>query len=253
MELYRLTLISILNRKTFVIFAVLLLALPFVLPYMTPWESKPSLLEPARAQAAWVMLWISAFAWLFFQGAMIGDKWSSFGILEYFKTLGVPRWRQMGQIWLSCLTVFASFGIITFVISTFTAMPSDAAEARHWLLTNLQYLLLFAIVICPLSLLAIALGTRLNGAAAYAITVGFALYGMFGIGWLETFLVDNANPILNGIYILSPHYHIADLTSRLVFKLGAVSWSDLLSMGLYLTGLGLVISGLAFQLFRVGK
>ncbi len=56
MELYRLTLISILNRKTFAIFAILLVALPFALPYMTPWESKPSLLEPARAQMAWILL-----------------------------------------------------------------------------------------------------------------------------------------------------------------------------------------------------
>lgn len=253
MELYKLTLVSILNRKTFAIFGVLLIVLPFVLPFMTPWESKPSLLEPARAQAAWVLLWVCAFAWLFFQAAMIGDKWSSFGLLEYFKTTGVPRWKQMTQIWLSCATVFSVFCLAAFAISTFTAMPGDPVEARHWLATNVQYLLLFLLVVCPLSLLAIALGTRLNGAAAYAITVGLALYGMFGIGWLETFLVDNENFLLNGIYILSPHYHVADLTSRLVFKLGALEWSDLASMAIYLGGVGLVASGLAFQLFRVVK
>jgi len=77
MELYRLTLASILNRKTFAIFAALILALPFVLPLMTPWETKPSLLEPARAQAAWTLLWVAALGWLLFQGAMIGDRWSS--------------------------------------------------------------------------------------------------------------------------------------------------------------------------------
>lgn len=253
MQLYKLTLASILNRKTFVIFAFLLLALPFALPLMTPWESKPSLLEPARAQAAWVLLWVAALGWLFFQGAMIGDRWSSHGILEYFKTLGVSKTRQMTQIWLSCFTVFAGFALITFAISTFTAMPGDALEARHWIMTNLQYLLLFLLVVAPLLVLAIALGTRLNGAAAYAITVGLALYGLFGIAQLEIFLVDNQNAILNLLYIVSPHYHISDLTSRLVFKLGALTVSDMMTMVVYLGGIGIFTTGLAFQLFRAGK
>lgn len=86
MELYKLTLASILSRKTFAIFAFLILVLPFALPLMTPWESKPSLLEPARAQMAWMLLWTSAIGWLLFQGATIGDRWASHGILEYFKT-----------------------------------------------------------------------------------------------------------------------------------------------------------------------
>ena len=253
MQLYKLTLATILNRKTFVIFAFLLLALPFALPLMTPWESKPSLLEPARAQAAWVLLWVAALGWLFFQGAMIGDRWSSHGILEYFKTLGVSKTRQMGQMWLSCFTVFAGFALITFVISTFTAMPSDSVEAQHWIHTNLQYLLLFLLVVAPLLLLALALGTRLNGAAAYAITVGLALYGMFGIAQLEVFLVDNKNAVLNLVYILSPHYHLSDLTSRLVFKLGSLPVRDLAMMATYLGGIGLFTTGLSYQLFRVGK
>jgi len=253
MELYKLTLASILNRKTFVIFAALLLALPFVLPLMTPWETKPSLLEPARAQAAWSLLWITALGWLLFQGAMIGDRWSSHGLLEYFKTLGVSRRRQMLQLWLSCFTIFAGLALITFVISTFTAMPGDPIEARHWLVTNLQYLFLFLLVTGPLLILAISLGTRLNGAAAYAITVGIALYGLFGIGHLEVFLADNQNVVLNLVYILSPHYHLSDLTSRLVFKLGAVPWTELGQISLYLGGVGLFIVGISFPLYREGK
>lgn len=253
MELYRLTLASILSRKTFAIFAVLLLALPFALPYMTPWESKPSLLEPARAQAAWVLLWVSAIGWLLFQGATIGDRWASHGLLEYFKTLGVSRWRQMAQIWLSCFTVFAGMVAIAFAISTFTAMPGDPGEARHWIVTNLQYVLLFLLVVAPLLALAISLGTRFNGAAAYAVTVGLALYGLFGIGYLEIFLADNDNPLLNLLFILSPHYHLSDLTSRLVFKLGAVPWAELGRIAAYLGGLALLLTGFSYQLYREGK
>ncbi len=253
MELYRLTLASILTRKTFAIFAVLLLALPFTLPLMTPWESKPTLLEPARAQTAWTLLWISAIGWLLFQGATIGDRWASHGILEYFKTLGVSRWRQLAQLWLSCFTVFAGLVAIAFAISTFTAMPGDALEARHWVITNLQYLLLFLLVVTPLLALSISLGTRFNGAAAYAVTIGLALYGLFGIGYLEIFLADNDNPVLNLLYLLSPHYHLADLSSRLVFKLGAVPFAELARIAAYLGGLGLVTAGLSYQCFREGK
>ncbi len=253
MELYRLTLASILSRKTFAIFAVMLIALPFVLPHMTPTETKPSLLEPARAQAAWVILWISAISWLLFQGATIGDRWASHGVLQYFKALGVPRWKQMAQIWLSCFTVFAGMVLITFVISTLTAMPGDASEARHWTLTNLQYVLLFLLVVAPLLILAISLGTRFNGAAAYAVTIGLAIYGLFGIGYLEVFLADNTNPVLNLLYLLSPHYHLADLTSRLVFKLGAVPGGEMLRIAAYLGGIGLILTGFSFHFYREAK
>lgn len=253
MELYKLTLVSILNRKTFAIFAFLLVALPFVLPYVTPWESKPSLLEPARAQMAWVLLWATAISWLLFQGATIGDRWSSHGILEYFKTLGVSRRQQMLQIWLSCFTVFAGMILITFVISTFTAMPGDPLEARQWLITNFQYVLLFTLVVAPLLTLAISLGTRFNGAAAYALTIGIALYGLFGISFLEVFLADNKNAFLNLIYLISPHYHLSDLTSRLVFKLGSVPWGELGRIAGYLGGLAFLMTGLSYQLYREGK
>ena len=253
MELYKLTLVSILNRKTFAIFAILLVALPFALPYMTPWESKPSLLEPARAQMAWVLLWTTAISWLLFQGATIGDRWSSHGILEYFKTLGVSRPKQLLQMWLSCFTVFAGMMLITFIISTFTAMPGDSVEARHWLVTNLQYVMLFFLVVAPLLILAISLGTRFNGAAAYAVTIGIALYGLFGISYLEVFLADNKNTFLNLIYLVSPHYHLSDLTSRLVFKLGAVPWGELGRIAGYLGGIALLMTGVSYQLYREGK
>jgi len=142
-------------------------------------------------------------------------------------------------LWLSCYTVFAGLALIAFAISAFTAMPGDPVEARHWLVTNVQYLFLFFLVTGPLLVLAISLGTRLNGAAAYAITVGLALYGLFGIGHLEVFLADNRNAVLNLVYILSPHYHLSDLTSRLVFKLGAIPWKELGQISLYLGGLPL--------------
>ena len=253
MELYKLTLASLLTRKTFAIFAFILIVFPFVLPIMTPWETKPSLLEPARAQTAWVLLWIAAFGWLIFQGATVGDRWSSNGILEYFKTIGVTKHKQIAQIWLSCFTIFSGFAIITFVISTFTALPGNPIEAEHWVITNIQYLFLFLLVVAPLLVLAIALGTRINGAAAYAVTISLALYGMFGIGHLEVFIADNNNPVLNLLYVVSPHYHLSDLTSRLVFKLGAVPAGELAQIASYLGGLALLTLGISYPLYQEGK
>lgn len=253
MGLYKLTLASLLARKTFVIFAFILIVFPFALPLMTPWETKPSLLEPARAQAAWVLLWVTALGWLLFQGATIGDRWSSDGILEYFKAVGLKKHQQIAQIWLACFTVFSGLAVITFSISTFTAMPSNPIEAQHWVTTNLQYLSLFLLVVAPLLGLAIALGTRISGAAAYAVSISLVLYGLFGIGHLEVFIADNNSFILNLLYVASPHYHLSDLTSRLVFKLGAIPTAEFALIALYFGAIALITIGISYPLYREGK
>ena len=253
MNLYKLTLTTILTRKTFVIFAVLFLVLPIVLPLITPWEEKPQLLEPARAQTAWGMLWILALGWLFFQAASFGDRWSSRGVLEYVKTLGMSRLSQLMQIWLSCMTPFLGFVVAVVAICLVFAMPSNAEEAKMWIATNLQYAWLFLLVVGPMALIAIALGTRLNATAAYVITGAFALYGLFGIGYLDFFLSQSGQPLFNFLYIVSPHFHLADLTGRLVFKLGALDSQSFLNSSLYLAGLGLLLTGAACALYREKK
>ena len=253
MSLYKLTLTTILTRKTFIIFAVLFLVLPWLLPLVTPFEQKPQLIEPARAQAAWSLLWMLALGWLFYQAAAFGDRWSSHGVLEYFKTLGVSRLKQIGQIWLSVLTLFGGFVAMVVAICLLFAMPGESGEVKMWIMTNLQYALLFLLVVAPLALLAIALGTRLNATAAYVITAGFAVYGLFGVGYLDFFLSQTGSPFFDMLFIISPHYHLSDLTSRLVFKLGEVEATNFINITLYLAGLGLLTSAIACSLFREKK
>lgn len=253
MNLYKLTLTTIITRKTFIIFAVLFLVLPIVLPLVTPWEEKPQLLEPARAQTAWGMLWLLALGWLFFQAASFGDRWASRGVLEYLKTLGTGRLSQLLQIWASCLTPFLGFVAGVVAISLLFAMPGDPEEAKMWVATNFQYAWLFMLVVSPLSLLAIALGTRLNATAAYVITGVVALYGLFGVGYLDFFLSQSGQPMLDLLYVISPHYHLADLTNRLVFKLGALDSVSFVNSSIYLAGLGCVLTGFACVLFREKK
>ena len=253
MHLYKLTLSTIVTRKTFMIFAVLFLLLPILLPTVTPWEEKPQLLEPARAQTAWGLLWLLALGWLFYQAASFGDRWASHGVLEYLKTLGTSRLKQMGQLWLSVLTLFMGFVAAVVGICLLFAMPAHPEEAQMWVTTNLQYAWLFLLVVAPLTALAIALGTRMNATAAYVITAGVAVYGLFGISYLDFFLSQTGNPFFGLLFVISPHYHLADLTGRLVFKLGGLESSSFLSISAYLLGLGLVTTAAACALFRVKK
>ena len=253
MSLYKLTLATILTRKTFIVFAVLFLVLPALLPMITPWEQKPQLIEPARAQAAWGLLWLVALGWLFYQAAAFGDRWASHGVLEYFKTLGMSRLKQIGQIWLSVLTIFAGFVAMVIAICLLFAMPGDSAEAKMWILTNLQYAWLFLLVVAPLALLAIALGTRLDATAAYVITAGVAIYGLFGIGYLDFFLSQTGSPFFDMLFIISPHYHLSDLTSRLVYKLGEINAASFINISTYLLGLGLLTTAIACGLYREKK
>jgi hypothetical protein len=253
MNLYRLTLTTILTRKTFAVFAVLFLVLPLALPLLTPWEAKPQLIEPARAQTVWSMLWLLALGWMFYQAAAIGDRWASHGILEYLKTLGAGKFSQMLQIWLSCLTFLAGFLALVLSISLLFAMPGNSQEARMWVAMNLQYAWFFLLVVAPLTALAAALGTRFNAVVAYMVTAGLAIYGLFGIGYLDFFLSKTGHPFFDLLYIASPHYHLADLTERLIFKLGAVEVSSFWNITLYLAGLGLFTVAAAYALFRERK
>jgi hypothetical protein len=227
--------------------------LPALLPMITPWEQKPQLIEPARAQAAWGLLWLVALGWLFYQAAAFGDRWASHGVLEYFKTLGMSRLKQISQIWLSVLTLFGGFVAMVIVICLLFAMPADSGEAKMWILTNLQYAWLFLLVVAPLALLAIALGTRLDATAAYVITAGVAIYGLFGIGYLDFFLSQTGSPFFDMLFIISPHYHLSDLTSRLVYKLGEINAASFINISIYLLGLGLLTTAIACGLYREKK
>ncbi len=122
-----------------------------------------------------------------------------------------------------------------------------------WVATNFQYAWLFLLVIAPLSMLAIALGTRLNATAAYVLTGVIAIYGLFGVGYLDFFLSQSGQPILNFLYVISPHYHLADLTNRLVFKLGALDGASFMKSTVYLAGVGMLLVGLACSLYREKK
>ena len=76
-------------------------------------------------------------------------------------------------------------------------------------------------------------------------TLLLALYGLYGVGYMDSMLKVEENPILRGILAFSPQYRFADLTQRMYYKSGALTWDSFRLMLLYFTGIGAVYAGLA--------
>lgn len=238
------------QRKVWIIGLFCVLCLPLILPYLTPYESNPTLLEPARAQAAWVCLWVVSIAWLFYQAARFGDDTARSGMGAYFLSSGVSGLSQMIQIWLACLTFLFPMVGLTLAICLLGAMPGDSGEAMMWVATNLQYVALFLLVVTPLMMLAISAGSRFGSTIGYLIPLCLSIYGIYGVGYLAMMADVQSNLLLDLIYVMSPHYHLADLTPRLVFKHGSMLSTEFLQLVVYFAGIKMVlamISTLAFQ------
>ena len=250
MQLYRLTLATILQRKVWIIAVLCVLALPLILPYLTPYESNPSLIEPARAQAAWVCLWVVALAWVLFQASRFGDDSARSGLGAYFLSVGVSRFGQMIQIWMACLTFLIPLVAITVAVCLIGAMPGDEIQAKMWVVTNLQYAALFILVLAPLALVAISVGSRFGATVGYLLPLSLSLYGIYGVGYLGMMVAVEGNILLDWLYVISPHYHLADLTPRLVFKHGSMLTSEFLHLVAYFFGIKLVLSMLSTVCFQ---
>jgi hypothetical protein len=250
MHLYKLTLVTILQRKVWLIAFLCAGVLPLILPYLTPYESNPTLIQPARAQAAWVGLWVISMLWVFFQAARFGDDNARSGMGSYFLSRGVSNMSQLFQIWLACMTFLIPLVVIAVAVCWFGAMPGDPDQAHAWILLNWQYAGVFLIAIAPLMILGVALGSRVGGTVGFLVPLSLLLYGLYGVGYVEMVADSKDIPVLDWLFVASPHYHIADLTERFVFKLGAMVGSEWLLNASYLTGVGLVLVAISMLSFR---
>lgn len=248
LPLFNLTLRTILRRKTFVIFALLTGLLPFLLPLLTPWELDHGLLQPARAQAVWSLLWFTMLTWLLFQCAGFGRQVVATGLGAYLKGCGLNPWKQLFQIWLGCQAIWLGMLLLPVLVCVFTASPLDPLEAKLWLYTNIQFFITVWIISAPLSLLAIALGSRYSATVAYLIPAGLALYGLYGLWYVQLVRANVENVLLDVLWVFSPHYHLGDLTNRLVFKEGSLNVADFTAVSGYL-GLHAVALGIISLIF----
>ncbi len=251
MRLFRLTFATILQRKSWAIFALAIVALPFVLPVISSATEKPVLIQPARILAAWNTLWIGTLVWGFFTAARQGEDNAKSGVGEYFLTTGISATRQLLEIWLAIFAFIVPMTLAAAAVCQFAASPADPVEYAAWWQLNLQYVCLFLLAVGPLLALAIALASRFGSIAGFAVTLGLTLYGLWGVGYLDTMLKLGENPVLQGLFLCSPQYRFADLTQRLHFKLGALPTGAFWQMCLYFSGILAVYAGISRCCFRI--
>ncbi len=250
MRLFRLTLATIFQRKAWAICVFAVVILPFALPMISSALEKPVLLQPARIQAAWAMLWVCTLCWGLFTAAREGESNAKTGLGEYFQTTGVSATRQLFEIWLAVFCYIVPLAIAAAAVCQFAAAPADPVEHSMWWTLNFQYVVLFLLVTGPLLALATALASRFGGITGFAVTLLVTLYGLYGVGYLDNMLKLEANPLLHGFWLASPHYRFADLTQRLYFKTGALPAAAFQSMIIYFAGILAVYAGISRLCFR---
>ncbi|WP_172682943.1 ATP-binding cassette domain-containing protein [Verrucomicrobium spinosum] len=124
--------------------------------------------------------------------------------------------------------------------------PFQSHGAARWFGLVVQYAVLYGAVAVPLLMLSVALGTRTSEVIAFLVPVALLFLGLFGSGWLEPMLTSGDNGVFKTVWMLIPHYHLADLTPRLVFKMGPLPMASFLQ-----TVICLGLEGLAFFLLGI--
>ena len=251
MRLYRLTTATLFRRKSWVICAFAVGVLPFLLQFISSGTENPALLKPAIAQAAWAMALLSAILWGFFSASKQGEGNARSGLGEYFLATGLSASRQLFEMWLSIFTFLAPLPLLAAGICILFASPSQTDERSMWLATNLQYSILFLLVMAPLVALAAAVASRFGSITGFIVSSSLALYGLYGVGYLKLLANLEGSPLLQWVWVSSPHYHFADPTERLRYKLGAIAWEKFPLLLAYFGGILLIYAVISRVLFRV--
>ena len=250
MRLYRLTTATIFQWKSWAIPLFAVCVLPFALSQISMATENATLTKPAIAQATWAMALLSAIFWGFFTAAKIGENNARSGVGEYFLTTGVSTTRQLLEMWLSLLTFLAPLPVLASAVCILAASPAADAERSMWITTNLQYGLLFLLAIAPLAALAMSVASRFGSITGFVTSATLAIYGLYGVGYLKLLANLESNPVLKWVWAGSPHYHFADPTERLRYKLGAVAWDKFPLLLAYFGGILLVHAAISRVLFR---
>lgn len=251
MRLYRLTTATLLRRKSWVICGFAVGVLPFLLQQISSASENPALMKPAIAQATWALALLSAIFWGFFTAAKQGESNARSGMGEYFLTTGISAGRQLFEMWLAVFTYLVPLPLIAAGICIFAASPSLADERSMWIATNLQYCLLFLLVMAPLVALATAVASRFGSITGFLASSALAIYGLYGVGYLKLLANIEDSALLKWVWTSSPHYHFADPTERLRYKLGAIAWDKFPLLLAYFGGIMLVYTVISRLIFRV--
>jgi hypothetical protein len=250
MRLYRLTTTTLFRRNSWIICVFAVGVMPFLLTQISSGTENEVLKKPAIAQATWAMALLSAIFWGFFTAAKQGESNARSGLGEYFLTTGVSASRQLFEMWLSVFTFLAPLPLLSAAICMLAASPAAPDERSMWIATNFQYATLFLIVMAPLVALASAVASRFGSLTGFLTSSGLAIYGLYGVGYLKLLGNLEDNPALKWIWAASPHYHFADPTERLRYKLGAIAWDKFPLLLAYFGGILLVYAAISRLVFR---
>ena len=208
------------------------------------------MLQPARAQAAWVYVWLALTTWLPFQAATLGRRLRTDGLLEFQRARGVGPVSICGQICASVVVWMLAVTILASLVCLTVCMPKNPDEAQLWFGLVLQYATLYTLVGVPLVLLGVALGTCAGEVIAFLVPAFLLFTGLVAASWLEPVLTGSSSVVHRMAWLALPHYHLADLTQRLVFKMGPLTQGDFLGSATCLALQGAAITMTGLCMFR---
>jgi hypothetical protein len=225
-------------------------AFAWAAPLLTPWQENPQILQPARAQAAWIYAWLALATWLPFQAATLGRRLRTDGLLEFQRARGLSPLTLCLQVSASILVWVFAIMVCASVVCLSMCMPKLADEAWLWFCLVMQYAVLYTLVAAPLVLLGVALGTCAGEVIAFLVPAFLLFTGLIAASWLEPVLTGSSSALHRLGWLALPHYHLADLTPRLVFKMGPLTQGDFLGSVTCLGLQGLAITLTSLCIFR---
>ena len=198
----------------------------WLMPLLAPWEENPQILQPARAQAAWIYAWLALFTWLPFQAAVLGSRLRSEGVLEHQRAAGTGVFSLCLQLTSALAVWLLALALLAMLVCDVACLPRRPEEARLWVQLAGQYAALYSLSGVPLLWLGVAVATRTSEVVAFLLPVTLLFLGLFGAVWLVPLLGGPEADLARQIWLLLPHHHLADLTPRLVFKMGPLPAAD---------------------------
>lgn len=253
LQIFRLYFVTAIYQKVGLLVLVLAAVFPFVLPEVTNYHINEVVLEPARAQVAWQFGWLAVVSWLLFHSAQVGGEYARSGMGIYFSSSGASRGGQLSSLWGGAMCFGFLLCLIPAVITMGWARPGDSEEAKHWVVLIVQQFSLMAMVVSSLVWLAIAAGSRFGATIGYLVALGVGLWGFYGVKALEMLVLSKDSPLVDWLYVVSPHTFLADLTHRFVHKQGAMTSEHYLPVFEYVAGWSLLFAGLGLLIFTPKK
>jgi hypothetical protein len=207
------------QRRSSLLLCALLPILAWTLPLLTPWPTQSALLQPTRVQTAWALLWLSLGLFFVFQAATLGRELCACGLLEHVNAAH-QRWRRALLPVVLAVGLWLNLALLGVLLLSGWLHPSSPIEASLWNALLVQQTLLFELSAVGLLALAAALGTRFSQAPACLICLGLLAAGWWFAAWIDAWMMQTAPRLHPTLGLLLPRYDLADLTTRMVFKLG---------------------------------